>query len=180
MADPYPIPGKKFDFPGFEGHTELFGHHPFMWKTPTPPEKFPDSKVWVCALFFRARQKELSSHYEIRSPLRGKLSSSQENGLRTSCATIANHSVTVNPLHVVDLLRVVFLVRWGPLGINVPQIQSLGPAPLQECVGDFCCIKFGGFQEEFSGGFFWALCPHKNEEKKVRQQNLRKNPAAQQ
>ena len=32
-------PGKKkFDFPGFEGHTELFGPHPFVWKTPTPPE----------------------------------------------------------------------------------------------------------------------------------------------
>ena len=23
------IPPKKFDFPGFEGHTELFGPHPF-------------------------------------------------------------------------------------------------------------------------------------------------------
>ena len=32
------IPLKKFDFPGFEGHTELFGPHPFVWKTPTPPE----------------------------------------------------------------------------------------------------------------------------------------------
>ena len=32
------IPPKKFDFPGFEGHTELFGPHPFTWKTPTPPE----------------------------------------------------------------------------------------------------------------------------------------------
>ena len=28
-------PAKKFVFPGFEGHTELFGPHPFMWKTPT-------------------------------------------------------------------------------------------------------------------------------------------------
>ena len=32
------IPPKKFDFPDFEGHTELFGPHPFTWKTPTPPE----------------------------------------------------------------------------------------------------------------------------------------------
>ena len=32
------IPPKKFDFPGFEGHTELFGPHPFTWKTSTPPE----------------------------------------------------------------------------------------------------------------------------------------------
>ena len=41
------IPPKKFAFPGFEGHTELFGPHPLTWKTPTPPEKKknPDSKV---------------------------------------------------------------------------------------------------------------------------------------
>ena len=29
---------KKFDLSGFEGHTELFGPHPFMWKTPPPTE----------------------------------------------------------------------------------------------------------------------------------------------
>ena len=28
-------PAKMFDFPGFEGHTELFGPHPFTWKNPT-------------------------------------------------------------------------------------------------------------------------------------------------
>ena len=32
------IPPKKFDSLGFEGHTELFGPHPFTWKSPTPPE----------------------------------------------------------------------------------------------------------------------------------------------
>ena len=32
------IPPKKFDFPGFEGHTELFGPHPFTWKTPSRPK----------------------------------------------------------------------------------------------------------------------------------------------
>ena len=37
------IPPKKFDFPGFEGHTELFGPHPFVWKTPHPARKYPDS-----------------------------------------------------------------------------------------------------------------------------------------
>ena len=44
----------------------------------------------------------------------------------------------------------------------------LGPAPLQECVGDFCCVNFGGFAGDFPGGylFFWALFPHKNEKKK--------------
>ena len=42
------------------------------------------------------------------------------------------------------------------------------PSPsLQKCVGDFCCIRFGGFAGDFLGGFFWALFfPHKNEEKK--------------
>ena len=30
------IPLKKFDFPGLEGHTELFGPHPLKWKAPTP------------------------------------------------------------------------------------------------------------------------------------------------
>ena len=38
------IPPKKFDFPGFEGHTELFGPHPFTWKTPTPPENVRTQK----------------------------------------------------------------------------------------------------------------------------------------
>ena len=31
-------PAKSFISRSFEGHTELFGPHPFMWKTPTPPE----------------------------------------------------------------------------------------------------------------------------------------------
>ena len=37
-------PAQKFDFPGFEGHTELFGPHPFVWKTPTPPENIRAQK----------------------------------------------------------------------------------------------------------------------------------------
>ena len=47
------IPPKKFDFPGFEGHTELFGLHPFMWKTPTPLENIWTQKFGF-VLFFRA------------------------------------------------------------------------------------------------------------------------------
>ena len=39
----------------------------------------------------------------------------KENGVRTRCAAIANHSAIVNSLCVVNLLRVVFLVRRGPL-----------------------------------------------------------------
>ena len=47
---------------------------------------------------------------------RKNVCSSQENGVRTRCAAIANHSAIVNSLRVVNLLRVVFLVRRGPLG----------------------------------------------------------------
>ena len=46
------IPPKKFDFPGFEGHPELFGPHPFTWKTPTSPENIRTPKFGF-VLFFR-------------------------------------------------------------------------------------------------------------------------------
>ena len=45
------IPPKKFGFPGFEGHTELFGPHPFTWKTPTPPENIRTKKFRFGFLF---------------------------------------------------------------------------------------------------------------------------------
>ena len=35
----------------FEGGHELFGHHPFGWKTPTPPGGLRTQKVNLCALF---------------------------------------------------------------------------------------------------------------------------------
>ena len=44
------IPPKKFDFPGFEEHAELFGPHHFTWKTPTPPENIRTQIGFV--LFF--------------------------------------------------------------------------------------------------------------------------------
>ena len=37
-------PAQKFGFLGLEGHTELFGPHPFTWKTPTPPEDIRTTK----------------------------------------------------------------------------------------------------------------------------------------
>ena len=40
----------------------------------------------------------------------------QENGVRTRWAVIANHSATVTSLRVENLLHGVFVVRWGPLG----------------------------------------------------------------
>ena len=48
------IPPKKFDSLGFEGHTELFGPHPFTWKTPTPPENIRTQKFRF-GFFFRAQ-----------------------------------------------------------------------------------------------------------------------------
>ena len=44
-------PKKKFDFPGFEGHIELVGPHPFTWKTPTPPENIQTQKLGFVLLF---------------------------------------------------------------------------------------------------------------------------------
>ena len=43
---------------------------------------------------------------------------SQENGVRTRCAAIVNHPAVLKILRVVNLLRVVFLVRRGPLGLS--------------------------------------------------------------
>ena len=35
----------------FEGEHEVFDHHPFPWKTPTPPGGLRTQKVNLCALF---------------------------------------------------------------------------------------------------------------------------------
>ena len=45
------IPPKKFDSLGFGGHKELFGPHPFTWKTPTPPENIRAQKFRFGFLF---------------------------------------------------------------------------------------------------------------------------------
>ena len=42
----------------------------------------------------------------------------------------------------------------------------LGPAPPQKCVGDFCCINYGGFCWGFSWRIFSGHFSHKDEEKK--------------
>ena len=55
------IPPKKFDFPGFEGHTELFGPHPFTWKTPTPPEIIGPKSLGVCSFFVPEIRAEKAS-----------------------------------------------------------------------------------------------------------------------
>ena len=47
---------------------------------------------------------------------RKNVCNSQESGVRTRCAAIVNHPAVLKILRVVNLLRVVFLVRRGPLG----------------------------------------------------------------
>ena len=47
---------------------------------------------------------------------RKNVCNSQENGVRTRCAAIVNQPAVLKILRVVNLLRVVFLVRRGPLG----------------------------------------------------------------
>ena len=56
------IPPKKFDSLGFEGHTELFGPHPFTQKTPTPPEDISGLKSLGLGSFF-VPEKRVSVHY---------------------------------------------------------------------------------------------------------------------
>ena len=45
------IPPKKFGFPGFEGHAELFGPQPFTWKSPTPPENIGPESLGLGSFF---------------------------------------------------------------------------------------------------------------------------------
>ena len=48
--------------------------------------------------------------------LRKNVCNSQEDGVRTRCAAIVNQPAVLKILRVVNLLRVVFFVRRGPLG----------------------------------------------------------------
>ena len=45
------IPPKKFDFPGSEGHAELFGPPPLQEEDPHPAQRYPDQKVCVWVRF---------------------------------------------------------------------------------------------------------------------------------
>ena len=52
--NPRDIPNSSLRNPrktNFEGGHELFGHHPFAWKTPTPPGGLWTQKLYLCALF---------------------------------------------------------------------------------------------------------------------------------
>ena len=62
---------------------------------------------------------------------RENVCNSQENGARTRCAAIVNRKVIVQILRVVNLLRVVFLVRQGPLGIHTTILGRKGKKMLR-------------------------------------------------
>ena len=47
--NPWDIPDSSLRNP--RKTNELFGHHPFAWKTPTPPGGLRTQKVNLCALF---------------------------------------------------------------------------------------------------------------------------------
>ena len=55
------IPPKKFDFPGFEGHLELFGPHPFTWKTPTHRKISGLECLGLCSVFVPESKSYLDS-----------------------------------------------------------------------------------------------------------------------
>ena len=44
----------------FEGGHEVFGHHPFAWKTPTPPGGLRTQKLNLCALFSCLRDNQIT------------------------------------------------------------------------------------------------------------------------
>ena len=105
LGYPCPLPkpqGKTW------GH---FPRGPFRTKNTTTIAKI----VNYYAVVFLLRPPDLLR----RGPFseRENVCNSQENGVRTRCAAIVNHSAVVKILRVVNLLRVVFLVRRGPLGL---------------------------------------------------------------
>ena len=59
------------------------------------------------------------------------------------------------------------------------RIKFFEAAPLQKCVGDFCCINFGGFCRGFSWRIFLGTFSPQKWGEKIRRQNPRKNLAAQ-
>ena len=49
----------------FEGGHEVFGHHPFAWKTPTPPGGLRTQKLNLCALFSCLKECQWKSPTQI-------------------------------------------------------------------------------------------------------------------
>ena len=53
--------------------------------------------------------------------------------------------------------------------------ESIGPAPLQKCVRDFCGINLEDFAGDFPRGFFWALFPTKMRRKNPATKSVKKS-----
>ena len=107
-------------FPRFRGPTEPKG--PFRTKNTTAIAKI----VNYYAVLFSLRPPNLVR----RGPflVRKNVCNSQETGVRTRRAAIVNHPAVLRILRVVNLLRVVFLVRRGPLGSFCPRTSAGIPA----------------------------------------------------
>ena len=82
---------------------------------------------------------------------RKNVCNSQENGVRTRCAAIVNHPAVLKILRVVNLIRVLFLVRRGPLGISeekglFPAFSSGHVRPRQGTeICNFGALRWTGF-----------------------------------
>ena len=89
----------------FEGEHELFGHHPFAWKTPPPPGGLRTQKLNLCALF-SCMSVECEIQCEIhgrgnwvvlskwRQQLRGGCSNDQLDCAILPCLVVGQHSMT--------------------------------------------------------------------------------------
>ena len=55
----------------FEGGHEVFGHHPFAWKTPTPPGGLRTQKLNLCALFSFLNLGKMTSFLRFGNALLG-------------------------------------------------------------------------------------------------------------
>ena len=117
------IPPKKFDFPGFEGHTELFGPHPFTWKTRTQKFGF--------VLFFCACLDEhiifKSVHLLLRGPIIRTRQSRGSLGLHSGSSvagTFPNGTGRYTPARIG--------ASQTCLGANVPS----GPGTNGQCFGN--------------------------------------------
>ena len=60
-----------------------------------------------------------------------------------------------------------------PWGLSF--LQMLGLAPLQKCVGDFCCINFGGFCRGFCWRIFLGIFPTKMRRKNPARKSAKKS-----
>ena len=149
----------------FEGGHEVFGHHPFEWKTPTPPGGLRTQKVYLCALFSRsdsiAESRDMGPlRWDARqcpAALHGPI---PENGcvapeirrLRGAALKVHRRGTAVR-------------VKRGP-GKRRNSCAIAWPGPSAEMCRGFLLKNFWGFCQGFSWRIFLGTFSHKNDEKK--------------